>query len=315
MNYQDASNQPGQSVTTVTVDEGHAGQRLDNFLIGLLKGVPRSRIYRIIRSGEVRTNGGRCKPSLKLNSGDRVRVPPVRVAERSDTGKLSHSIDLTSRIIHQDREILVLDKPSGTAVHGGSGISAGVIEMLKQDKFRGEYLELAHRLDRETSGCLVLARSRKTLLHLHRLFNRSEDRLRKYYQAIVCGSLSTQKVTVREPLKKIRDRDGRSRVVVDSEGRPSMSVIRVLKTYENNLTLVEVQLLTGRMHQARAHCAHLKLPILGDRLYGDYALNRQHGSKKLCLHAQRIEFPHPVDGRHMRFSADLPRHLILDPID
>ncbi|MFT5112706.1 MAG: 23S rRNA pseudouridine955/2504/2580 synthase [Parasphingorhabdus sp.] len=302
---------PTTQVTYIEVSDSGDGQRLDNFLVSRLKGVPRTHIYRIIRSGEVRVNSGRCKPSTRLSLDDRIRIPPIRLAQ-PNTQRIPNSLmGLDKHVLYQDDDVLVLNKPAGLAVHGGSGIKLGIIEALKMDLYRDQYLELAHRLDRETSGCLLLARSRINLLSIHRQFRRDVSGLSKIYQAIVFGHPKQSCFEVNTPLKRIRDAEGQSRVLAVEDGQSAKTRFKVLKQNET-MSLVEMQLETGRMHQARAHCAHAGIPILGDSRYGNYQLNRTLSGinkNQLHLHAARLAFSHPSSGRRIEVNAPQPEHM------
>lgn len=300
---------------TVPVPEDHVGQRLDNFLAGRLKGVPRSLIYRICRSGEVRVNGGRVKPDRRLCAGDEVRIPPVRIAERGEveapsTGQLSR---IETSIIHEDREFLVIDKPSGVASHGGSGVSFGAIELLRAARPR-DTLELAHRLDRDTSGILVLTRKRSALTVLQAQIR--EGRVEKHYLALIEGALPQSRLSVDAPLRKSVLQGGERMVRVDPEGKESRSRFSELERY-SGASLVEVALDTGRTHQIRVHAQHIGHPLAGDEKYGDRDFNRtmrDKGLKRLFLHAARFEFD--LGGRSYSFSAPLAPELaaVLDSL-
>src|SRR6266436_3872643 len=268
----------------VEVDSGSEGQRVDNFLLRVCKGVPRSHIYRILRSGEVRVNSARVEASYRLQVGDRVRVPPMRPADRSR-------------------------KPAGTAVHGGSGVSYGVIESLRAARPQSKFLELAHRLDRETSGLLVLAKKRSALTALHAALR--EGRVRKCYLALVKGRWRDDKRRVDLPLKKYLTKSGERRVSVDREGRESQTVFRRERAFRD-CTLLSAELLTGRTHQIRVHLAHLGFPVAGDDKYGDFELNRdlaRRGLKRMFLHAAELEFGHPLSGETMTLRSPLPEPL------
>ncbi len=307
------ASRPG--VEHITVDTGHAGQRLDNFLLGFLKGVPRTHVYRLLRKGEVRVNKGRAKPDYRLEEGDVVRIPPVRrgesgvsplVVQATASGRFDW---LHERVQYEDEHFLVLDKPSGLAVHGGSGVSVGLIEALRQLRPHTPFLELVHRLDRETSGCLLIAKSRNVLLRLHAMLREGE--IRKDYLALVAGRWQGGERRVEAALEKNRPTSGEHRVEVDEEGRESASVFRPLEKFPD-ATLVEIRLLTGRTHQARVHAAHIAHPIGGDDKYGDRAFNaamKKKGLARLFLHAARLEFRHPVSGQKLRMESPLPSDL------
>jgi len=295
---------PAAGVRLVEIDAQHAGQRLDNYLVAALKGVPRSRIYRIVRTGEVRVNGGRAKPSTRLEAGDRVRIPPVRVSEGAPPVSTEGRGWLLERILYEDDTILALDKPSGLSVHAGSGVSSGVIEILRALRTDLPYLELAHRLDRETSGCLLLAKDRHTLTRLHAALR--DGGIEKRYLALVQGSWRGGARRVRVAL--VRDGAG---VAADDAGREAESVFTPQERFADS-TLVEVELLTGRTHQARVHAAHIHHPIAGDDKYGDRPFNRamrKLGLKRLFLHATSLRFLHPQREVTMLLEAPLPDEL------
>ena len=296
-----------------------AGQRLDNFLIALLKGVPRTRVYRIIRKGEVRINGSRCKASTRIHCGDRIRVPPLRVASAAHPGPIPPALErLERRILHEDEHLMVLDKPGGVAVHGGSGLRMGLIEALKRHPVAGGFLELAHRLDRDTSGCLVLARNRAALTALHARF-RAAGGVEKRYLALCAGAMTRPSLTVRAPLRRVAAaRGGDGRVTTGACGKPAVTRLKRLERFER-ASLVRIELGTGRTHQARVHCRHAGLPILGDTRYGDFEANRdfrRHGLERLFLHAARVRFTHPATGETLSIEAPLPDDLqgVLDSL-
>jgi 23S rRNA pseudouridine955/2504/2580 synthase len=303
----------------VTVDENHDGQRLDNFLIRLCRGVPKSHVYRLIRSGQVRVNGGRADADRRLLSGDRVRIPPIRMsapppdgepgpadARRSGAGAARGS---APPIIHEDDDLLVLDKPAGMAVHGGSGISLGVIEALRRHRPEARFLELVHRLDRETSGALLVARRRPALLSLQQQFR--DRNTVKIYLAVVVGRWPFRTRVIRHALRRLAAPDGDRRVVVDNEGRESQTRVTGLARFEleglGEVSLVMARLDTGRTHQIRVHLAQEGTPIVGDDKYGDFALNRQfarRGLRRMFLHAWRLEVSHPDGSGRMRVQVD-----------
>lgn len=291
----------------VEVRENHAGQRLDNFLLGLLKGVPRSWVYRVLRRGEVRVNKGRAKPDRRLQLGDVVRVPPLRQAPRTPV-QPSNAIkkNIEQSIIYEDDLLIVINKPSGVAVHGGSGVSHGVIEALRAARPDAPFLELAHRLDRETSGCLMLAKRRSALRRLQDI-QRSGD-IEKGYTALLVGSARRGRWRVDLPLRKNSLKSGERIVRVDPEGKPAATRFGVVERFAD-ATLVDVVLETGRTHQIRVHAAASGMPISGDPKYGDDAINRQfreRGLKRLFLHACRLAFAWTGYGAAGRFSIEAP---------
>lgn len=303
------------AVRLVRVDADRQGQRVDNFLSNLLKGVPRAAVYRMIRTGQVRINGSRCKPATRLAVGDEVRVPPARTREQHEA-LVAEPIrkQMREAILHQDRDLLVVNKPAGMAVHAGSGLPWGLIDALRQDR-PGEYLELAHRLDRETSGCLVLARNGPALNHLSSQFR--DGSVRKYYLCLMDGRLPEDLVEVDAPLSRSAA-ESRGPVVVQEDGKPSRTRFRLLQRYRY-CSYVEAELLTGRTHQIRAHARHLGLPLAGDARYADRnALKRwkKRGLGRLFLHAHRLGLSAP-SGEHMEFNAPLPDALreVLDRLE
>lgn len=298
-------------VRWVEIDAGHAGQRADNFLMGHLKGVPKSLVYRILRTGEVRRNGGRIRAQDRLEVGDRIRIPPLRLPEREEPRVPVESLRqrIEDRILFEDEDLMVLNKPCGIAVHGGSGLSFGVIEALRAMRPDARFLELVHRLDRETSGCLLIAKRRSALRELHAQFR--EDDVNKVYLALLAGSLSASRVTVDAPLKKNTLKSGERVVRVSEDGKQAVTVFRAIKNFKN-ATLVEARPITGRTHQIRVHASHLGHPILGDERYGNDADNRSFralGLRRLFLHALRAGFRHPRDGTPMEISAPLDASL------
>jgi len=298
----------GPRVRHITVSPEHAGQRLDNFLIRELKGLPRSRVYRLVRKGEVRVNLGRVNARYRLQSGDRVRIPPVRLGSPGDR---TVPVELeTGRILFEDEHLLVLDKPAGVPVHGGTGVSAGVFEALRALRPGMPFLELVHRLDRDTSGCLMLAKSRAALTVLHAALRReaTEPPIAKHYVALVRGRLARRRIKVRAPLHRDAVRGGGRMVAVDEAGDAAESVFRQ-RHAGTACSEVGVELVTGRTHQARVHAAHIGHPIAGDRKYGDPAFNklaRGAGLKRLALHAHTLEFTHPATQQACRVEAPVP---------
>jgi len=287
--------------TWLEVGEESAAQRIDNFLLRRLKGVPKSHVYRVLRSGEVRVNSGRVRPEYRLQVGDRIRVPPIRIAPRPALARPSQF-----PIVFEDAALLVIDKPAGVAVHGGSGVSYGVIESLRAARPQAKVLELAHRLDRDTSGLLILAKKRSALVELHRLLREGE--VKKVYVAVVKGVLDKTMLEIRAPLRKYVSAKGERRVSVGEGGREAMTRVKALKS-GRDYSVLEVRLLTGRTHQIRVHLAHAGHPILGDDKYGDFSLNHalaKQGVRRLFLHARRLEFAHPISGEHVELEAKLP---------
>jgi 23S rRNA pseudouridine955/2504/2580 synthase len=284
----------------VEVGEEGEAQRIDNFLLRELKGVPKSHVYRVLRSGEVRVNSGRVKPDYRLRAGDRVRLPPIRMAAKPAMARPAEF-----PVVFEDAAILVVDKPAGVAVHGGSGVSFGVIESLRAARPQAKLLELAHRLDRDTSGLLMVAKKRSALVELHRMLREGE--VQKTYLAVVKGSFARKTAELREALHKYVTASGERRVSVNEGGMTAITRVRRLKA-SAAFSLLEVELLTGRTHQIRVHLAHAGHPIVGDSKYGDFALNRQLKTR-LMLHAARLAFPHPLSAEAMKLEAPLPPEM------
>lgn len=298
-------------VQWVEITEDHRDQRLDNFLITRLKGVPKSRIYRIVRKGEVRVNKGRVDVKYRLAVGDIVRIPPVRVSENSVEVFVPRNLKeaLQTGILFEDDGFLVLNKPAGFAVHGGSGIDSGIIEGLRQLRPEAHFLELVHRLDRDTSGCLIIAKKRSVLRKLHEHFR--DDRIQKTYLALLAGQWARKKQVVYAPLQKNVNKGGERIVVVSKTGKAAETVFKRLKLYRG-ATLVEAAPKTGRTHQIRVHAAWLGHPIVGDDRYGLDAVNRNFkdkGYKRIFLHAQQLIFEHPVSGEKLTINAPVPMEL------
>ncbi|MTC57762.1 23S rRNA pseudouridine(955/2504/2580) synthase RluC [Providencia rustigianii] len=299
-------------VQFIDISDDEAGQRIDNFLLGKLKGVPKSMIYRIIRKGEVRVNKGRIKPEYKLQANDQVRVPPVRVAERENapiSAKLDKVAALADCILYEDESILVINKPSGTAVHGGSGLSFGVIEGLRALRPEARFLELVHRLDRDTSGILLVAKKRSALRALHEQLRLKQ--MQKDYLALVRGNWQSHMKVVQAPLLKNILQSGERIVRVNSEGKPSETRFKVEERFDN-ATLVKASPVTGRTHQIRVHTLHAGHPIAFDDRYGDKQFDSQlagTGLKRLFLHANALTFTHPKTGEEMRVVAPLHEDL------
>ncbi len=297
--------QRSPAVRLVTIDDGHDGQRIDNFLLRELKGVPKSRIYRLLRKGEVRVNKARIKPDYKLRSGDSVRIPPVRQAEAGTPAKVSGSLAeaLAEAVLYEDDELLIVNKPSGLAVHGGSGVSLGLIEALRQLRPEARFLELVHRLDRDTSGCVMLAKKRSALKRLHVMLR--EGAVDKRYYALVAGKWPVRKQQVKARLQKNVLSSGERMVRVDPDGKSALTEYRVVRRIPG-ATLVEAKPVTGRTHQIRVHCLAAGYPIIGDDKYGDDEANRQfraRGLKRLFLHAHSLDFQ--LDERRIQVSAPL----------
>lgn len=280
-------------VKMLEIGPRNAQQRLDNYLLSQLKGVPKSRVYKLLRSGQVRVNKGRKKADYRLNLGDIVRIPPVRMAEADDGRAPQHLIErVRQSIIFEDSQLLVLNKPAGLAVHSGSNIRFGVIEMLRQARPDDEMLELVHRLDRETSGCLVIAKSREALNQLHQHFRDENGGMQKIYRAIVCGRWQGAQQTIDLPLLKNTLRGGERMVEVNPEGKQARSLFIPLE-YHDALSLMEVKLFTGRTHQIRVHAQSTGHSVAGDGKYGEPALNsllKQQGYKRMYLHAYSLSF-------------------------
>ena len=297
------------SVAHVVIDDEEQGQRLDNFLIRRCKGVPKSHIYRILRSGEVRVNSRRVDATYRLCAGDNVRIPPIRIAERpkSEVDEAAKQrVDLP--ILFEDEAMLVIDKPEGIAVHGGSGVSFGVIEALRRQRPQAKFLELAHRLDRETSGILLVGKKRLALTALHDMFREHGAGADKRYLVLVKGRWMNNTQHVKLPLLKYLTESGERRVSVDVQGKASHTVFRLLARWPE-MSLLEAQLKTGRTHQIRVHLAHLGFPILGDEKYGDFSLNKdlkRDGLKRMALHAWRMAFRHPLTSGPMECVSPLP---------
>jgi 23S rRNA pseudouridine955/2504/2580 synthase len=297
-----------ESASWHEVGEEAEGQRIDNYLTRLLKGVPKSHIYRILRNGEVRVNSGRISADHRLKAGDRIRVPPVRVAARQTVKRPAHS-KLGKLVLYEDGALLVIDKPAGMAVHGGSGISLGVIEQLRFERPSARFLELAHRLDRDTSGVLMLAKRRAALVNLHEQLR--SGRVRKLYFALVHGIWRNARHEVKLPLHKFSLSTGERRVSVSEDGLAAHTIFR-RRWAKNGYSLLEAELKTGRTHQIRVHLAHLGFPIAGDDKYGDFCLNKElakHGLKRMFLHAWRTVIRHPTTGEEITFEAPLPEDL------
>jgi 23S rRNA pseudouridine955/2504/2580 synthase len=294
-------------VQLVTVDENHDGQRIDNFLIRHLKGVPRTLVYRILRKGEVRVNKGRAKPEQKLKIGDVVRIPPLRLDEPDEPATASNGllVELESRILYEDKQLIVLNKPSGLAAHGGSGIRLGLIEALRQMRPQEKMLELVHRLDRDTSGCIIIAKKRSALTALHD--DLRDGRVDKRYLALVVGRWPASTRDVKVPLLKNELATGGRVVRVSDAGKPCHTGFTIKQLY-SGYTLLEAKPYTGRTHQIRVHAKHAGHSLVGDDKYTERALNdaaSKLGFKRLFLHAASLTFTLP-GGDKIRVEAPLP---------
>ncbi len=298
-------------VSYLHITELQAEQRIDNFLLKQLKGVPKSHIYRILRKGEVRVNKGRAKPEYKLQIGDLVRIPPIQLGTPTEKSATPPDVlrVLADAILHEDAHLLVLNKPSGMAVHGGSGISFGVIEGLRALYPKMPYLELVHRLDRDTSGCLLLAKKPSVLKQLHQLLR--DNQITKQYQALMQGAWESGLTRINVPLRKNILQSGERIVRVDAAGKPAISHFAFVESFAG-ASLVRVKLETGRTHQIRVHAAHTGHPLAGDSKYGNEAFNRQMrecGLKRLFLHAESLRIPALDQQAAKYFSAPLPLEL------
>jgi 23S rRNA pseudouridine955/2504/2580 synthase len=298
-------------VQFIEPDPDQEGQRIDNFLRTFLKGVPKSMIYRILRKGEVRVNKKRVKPEYKIQAGDMIRVPPVRVSETQPgpSPKLNKVATLENHIIFEDSHILVMNKPSGIAVHGGSGLSFGMIEGLRALRPDAPFMELVHRLDRDTSGCILVAKKRSALRHMHEQLR--NGKMDKRYQALVSGEWPATRFKVKAPLYKNTLQSGERMVVVSDQGKPSETRYRILKSYQQ-ATLVEASPITGRTHQIRVHCLHAGHPIACDDKYGDKDFDgKMHGLglNRLFLHAASLQLFHPLTEERVTFTAPLDENL------
>ena len=299
-------------VSVVAAKAGDAGQRIDNFLLRIWRTMPKSRVYRLLRKGEVRVNGKRAKPEQRLEEGDRIRLPPVRVASSPDVLPPSRSLQsaIGDAILYEDDSLLVIDKPAGIAVHGGSGLKHGVIEALRAARPELDELELVHRLDRETSGCLLIAKRRSMLRALHAQLRERE--MDKRYLALVCGrwTLGTKKLEL--PLKTNQKQGGERMVRVHPEGQSAESLFKVVERFGNRATLMEVRIGTGRTHQIRVHAAHAGHPVAGDDKYGDKVCNemlKAFGLRRMFLHAHSLSFLLPATQRTFSISAPLDAAL------
>ncbi len=303
-----------ESVRQVEIGDEAAGQRIDNFLARILKGVPKSHLYRILRSGEVRVNGRRVGPDARLALGDAVRIPPVRTATPQSGASASPRPALALPIVFEDEAVLAVNKPAGLAVHGGSGVAHGLIESLRAARPQARFLELVHRLDRDTSGLLLVAKTRPALTALHAALREGE--VDKRYLVLVRGRWRDEKRVVRLALHKFATREGERRARVDdAAGREAVTTFRrrqLFRTHVPPMALLEAELGTGRTHQIRVHLAHLGFPLAGDDKYGDFAWNKllaKEGLSRMFLHAWKLAFRHPSTGDEVALEAPLPAEL------
>lgn len=301
----------GPKVRSITAGEEDAGQRLDNFLFRTLKGVPKSHVYRLLRTGQVRVNKKRAKPDYRLEEGDELRLPPVRQEEKAAPGKPPHwqQEAMQAGILFEDERILVVNKPAGMAVHGGSGVSFGVIETLRVLRPESPGLELAHRLDRDTSGCLIVAKRRSAVRPLHAAFR--DGSVEKHYLALLAHPWEGGSREVNAPLEKNQVEGGERIVKVSREGKEAKSLFTPLQKFTGS-ALADVRIYTGRTHQIRVHASYIDHPVAGDDKYGDREANkllRAAGLKRMFLHAHRLSFPHPETGERLSLAAPLDDEL------
>lgn len=302
-------------VRFVTISSEEAGQRIDNFLVRQFKGVPKSHVYRILRKGEVRVNKKRAKPAYKLQELDEVRLPPIRVSAEKNRRPPDHVLaSVASRISYEDERLFVINKPSGLAVHAGTGVDYGVIDALNT-LYPQQRSYLVHRLDRETSGCLLVARDRQAMLSLQSAIRQGE--IDKYYAALLMGSWGQGKQAIDMPLRRNKIQDGERRVQVDDDGKEAVSIFYPVREYAGRgkhtpATLMKVKLITGRTHQIRVHAQQTGHPLAGDSRYGDHGFNaelKRLGLKRMFLHAQSLAFPHPDGGQKMHIDPPLDEDL------
>ncbi len=305
------SKTPGK-VVLASIDSSREGQRIDNYLLTALKGVPKSHIYRLLRTGQVRVNKGRIKPPYRLKAGDVVRIPPVRLGDNVSAGIPGQQLSqrLERSVLFEDDDLMILNKPSGMAVHGGSGIKHGVIEILRHSRPELGDIELVHRLDRDTSGCLLISKRREILLRLQQQFK--ENRIHKHYLTLLKGRWRNGKQIVDVPLRKNNLQSGERMVRVSPQGKAATTVFLAQEVF-SDASLMEVELLTGRTHQIRVHAAHIAYPVAGDSKYGDTGFNsimKSRGLRRLFLHAASLEFLHPGNQKKMLISAPLGDELV-----
>lgn len=302
---------PDTRVRFIEVGEDQSGQRIDNFLRTALKGVPKSMIYRILRKGEVRVNKKRIKPDGRIQQGDVVRIPPLRMAEPNEVPVAGDGLLelLESAILYESKALIVINKPSGLAVHGGSGVNLGLIEALRQLRPDERFLELVHRLDRDTSGCIMIAKKRSMLRHLHELLR--SNQVNKVYHALVVGRWESKDKTIDAPLRKNELKSGERIVKVQEDGKPSLTRFKVLRRFGGTATLVEAKPVTGRTHQIRVHAQFAGHPIIGDDKYGVEDVNksmRLQGIRRLFLHAAHLQVTLP-EGDELKLDAPLDEGL------
>lgn len=313
---------PQDRVTLIRIGEDADGQRLDNFLFRIAKGVPKGHVWRVIRAGEVRVSKRRAKAETKLAEGDVVRVPPMRVAERAaGEAPAAPLAEGQLPILHEDRHLLIVMKPAGIAAHGGSGISHGLIERLRATRPEEPFLELCHRLDKETSGAIVIAKTRKALVRMHDLMK--EGGVEKHYKLLVKGDWVNERQHVKLALERYLLPSGERRVRVSPEGMSAHTIFTVLRRF-GSVTLLDAELKTGRTHQIRVHALSQGFPLAGDDKYGDYGFNRElaRGAlgaplRRMFLHAWHLRFEHPVTGEKLDVVAPLPEELqgVLDALE
>jgi 23S rRNA pseudouridine955/2504/2580 synthase len=313
-NYREMNDLSKDAVNRLAVDEAGAGQRVDNFLLRVLKGVPKSHIYRILRSGEVRVNRLRVKPDVRLMLGDELRIPPIRTGVPLAGTRKPPPLPTSVPILYEDDSLIAVDKPAGLAVHGGSGVSFGLIEQMRAGRPTAKFLELVHRLDRDTSGVILVAKKRAALVGLHAALR--EGRVDKRYQILVKGHWRDAKREVTLPLTKFLTSAGERRVRVESDGGQAAKTVfyrqKVWADADPAMSLLEAELFTGRTHQIRVHLTHLGFVLAGDEKYGDFAWNKalaRRGLKRMFLHARKLVFAHPLEAREVEVEAALPRDL------
>ena len=295
-----------------TIQSEEAGQRIDNYFLNLLKGIPKSHIYRLIREGQVRVNSGRIKPYYRLKHLDKVRIPPVSVSSKNKRSDSNVESNFEPVVIYEDEDLFIINKPAGIAVHGGTGSSVGVIELLR---FKTEIkLELVHRIDKMTSGILILAKKRSALIQMHEMLrtNSSEKRIEKKYRTLLLGEWRKGTFNIEHYLNTKKTGSSNKKSIVDTEGKKSQSIFRPLTLYQD-YSFMEVTLLTGRLHQVRAQAAEVGFPVIGDKLYGNKSANqyfKKFGLHRQFLHAHSVRFTHPSSGREVTASAPLSDDLL-----